>query len=76
MPRAVGRYRGATRSWATFRTQTTPVATMRTEVRRRDVVAVVAEVLFSVGESPVAQRGHGRATSHVMSAWESQREDS
>ena len=76
MLRAVGRYRGATTSWATCRTQMTLVETMRTVVQRRDVATVVAEALFSVGESPVAQRGDGRATSQVLSAWPGQREDS
>lgn len=71
--RAVEGYRGATRSWAIYRTQ---VATTRAAVRRRDVATVVAEALFSVEESPVAQRGCDRATSQVMSVWKSQREDS
>lgn len=76
MLRAVGRYRGATRSWAICRTRVIPVEAMKTVVRRRDVAIVVAEVLFSVGESPVAQTGYVRATSQVLSAWAIQREDS
>lgn len=64
--RAVGGYQGATRAWAIYRTQVVPVVTMRAAVRRRDVATVVAEALFSVGESPVAQRGRDRATIQVL----------